>query len=376
VDEADRRTGRGAHRRRASRPAPAARDPATATSASPSKPARRNVRWWAVRAALLLALVLLVGELASQWRDVSDSIHELSVPGIVASALVTVLAVGTTVLSWRALLAGFGARLPLRAAVRIFFVGQVGKYIPGSVWPVLAQMELSRDYGVDRPKSASASLVVLALAVPAGGTAAVATLPFVSASALRHYGWALAAVPVFMVVLHPVVLSRLLAFGFRLLRRPPLTEPLRTATVLVAAGWLLVSFVLYGIATWLVLRDLHPGVHGARLFVLAVGGYALAWTAGFLVLVVPAGAGVREAVLVLTLAPALASGAATLVAVVARLLATIADLVWAGIGVALRPRGPAAAGLDADGADSADRSGYVRVTRTGSDPTRQESIAN
>jgi glycosyltransferase 2 family protein len=347
--------------------------------------ARRNARWWAVRAALVVAFVLLVVELASQWREVSASIHSLSVLGIGASAVVTILAVGTTVLAWRALLAGLGARLPLRAAVRIFFVGQVGKYIPGSVWPVLAQMELSRDYGVDRPKSASASLVVLALAVPAGGIAALATLPFVSASALRHYGWALAAVPVFMVVLHPAVLSRLLALGFRLLRRPALTQPLRTATVLTGAGWLLVSFVLYGIATWCLLRDLHPAVHGARLLALAVGGYALAWTAGFLVLVLPAGAGVREAVLVLTLAPALASGPALLLAVVARLLATIADLVWAAIGVALRPRGPRPAvaadpdpnpAPDADAPPATDRTGYVRSTRAGVEPTRQESIAN
>jgi len=329
-------------------------------------------------------LALLILELASQWRKVSDSIHELSVFGIIASAVFTVLAVGTTVLSWRALLAGLGARLPLRAAVRIFFVGQVGKYIPGSVWPVLAQMELSRDYGVDRPKSASASLVVLALAVPAGGIAAVATLPFVSRSALTHYGWALAAVPVFMIVLHPAVLSRLLAFAFRRLRRPPLTEPLRLATIMVGAGWLLVSFVLYGIATWFVLRDLQPDVHGIRLLALAIGAYSLAWTAGFLVLVVPAGAGVREAVLTLALAPALASGPALLVAVVARLLATIADLIWAAIGVALRPRGTVPS-VPADGASptppgpgrtSAGQASYDRRTRFGAEPTRHESIAN
>jgi uncharacterized membrane protein YbhN (UPF0104 family) len=340
-----------------------------------------------VRGALLVALVLLVVELSRQWNKVSDSIHDLSVFGIVASGVATVLAVGTTVLSWRALLAGLGARLPLRAAVRIFFVGQVGKYIPGSVWPVLAQMELSRDYGIDRPKSASASLVVLALAVPAGGIAAVATLPFVSASALRHYGWALAAVPVFIIVLHPAVLSRLLALGFRLLRRPALTERLRTTTVLVGAGWLLVSFLLYGIGTWFLLRDLHPAVHGPRLLALAIGGYALAWTAGFLVLVLPAGAGVREAVLVLTLAPALASAPALLAAVVARLLATVADLVWAAVGVALRPRGPTsalAAGPasgepgepDDGGRPAAGRDGYVRSTRVAGEPTRQESIAN
>ncbi|WP_430827792.1 lysylphosphatidylglycerol synthase domain-containing protein [Candidatus Protofrankia californiensis] len=291
-----------------------------------------------MRAALLVATGLLAVALVSQWNTVGASLGELTVFGVVASGLVTVLAVGMTVLSWQAVLAALGAVLPLRAAVQIFFVGQIGKYVPGSVWPVLAQMELSPDYGVPRPKAASASLIVLALAVPCGGMAAAVTLPFVSASALRHYSLVLVAVPVFAVVLYPPVLSALLAFVFRLLRRPPLEHPPTGRHVLAGAGWLLAGFVLFGVATWLLARDLTPSVHGLRLLLLSVGGYAFAWTAGFLVLVIPAGAGVREAVLVLTLAPALAAGPATVLALIIRLFATVADLVWAGVGMALRPR--------------------------------------
>jgi uncharacterized membrane protein YbhN (UPF0104 family) len=314
--------------------------PPAAEDADAAPAARRTggLRAWLVRAALLVATLLLVFELVSQWHKVSASIGELSVIGVVGSAVATVVAVGLTVMSWRAVLAGLGARLPLRAATRIFFVGQLGKYIPGSVWPVLAQMELSREYGVARPRSAAASLIVLALAVPCGGLAAAVTLPFVSRQALTSYWWAFAAVPVFAAILAPPVLGRLLAVAFRLLRREPMTEPLPARAVLAGAGWLLVSFACYGLATFLLARDLGADVGGARLLALSAGGYALAWTAGFLVLVVPSGLGVREAVLVLVLSPALAREPALVIAVVARLLATVADLVWAGVGVALRPR--------------------------------------
>nr|WP_322769697.1 lysylphosphatidylglycerol synthase transmembrane domain-containing protein [Frankia sp. Cr1] len=295
------------------------------------------MRWWLTRVALLLAVGLLCLALVGQWNAVRASFDDLTVVSVAAAGGVTVLAVGTSVLSWRALLVGLGAELPLRAAVRVFFVGQIGKYVPGSVWPVLAQMELSRAYGVPRAKAASASLIVLALAVPCGGLAAAVTLPFVSATALGHYGWALLAAPGFAVVLYPPVLSRLLALAFGLLRRSPLERPLAVGPVLAGAGWLLTGFVLYGVATWLLARDLAPSVHGPRLLLLSVGGYALAWTAGFLVLLVPAGAGVREAVLILALAPVLAHGPATLLALVIRLLATVADLLWAAGGMAVRP---------------------------------------
>ncbi|WP_131746518.1 lysylphosphatidylglycerol synthase domain-containing protein [Frankia sp. Cppng1_Ct_nod] len=301
-------------------------------------PDRPGLRRWLVRAALLAAVGLLVVALVGRWNAVRASFDALTVLGVVASGALTMGAVGMTVLAWRSLLVGLGAVLPLRAAVRVFFVGQVGKYIPGSVWPVLAQMELSRDHGVSRTKAASASLIVLALAVPCGGVVAAVTLPFASATALRHYAFALLVVPVFAVLLYPPVLSRLLAFAFRLLRRPPLEQELAGRRVLAAAGWLLASFVSSGVATWLLARDLGPSVHGPRLLLLSTGGYALAWTAGFLVLVVPAGAGVREAVLILALAPALASGPATLLALVIRLFVTVADLLWAAVGMMLRPR--------------------------------------
>jgi len=68
-------------------------------------------------------------------------------------------------------------------------------------------------------------------------------------------------------------------------------------------------------------------------FLLCAGLYGLAWTAGFLAIVVPAGAGIREAVLVIGLAPYLPAGGALVVALLSRVVATIVDVSLAGIGV-------------------------------------------
>ena len=67
------------------------------------------------------------------------------------------------------------------------------------------------------------------------------------------------------------------------------------------------------------------------------GAYALAWTAGLLVVVAPAGAGVREVALVAALAPVLDRGAGLAVAVLSRVLMTGGDLAWGLAGAALRP---------------------------------------
>ena len=60
-----------------------------------------------------------------------------------------------------------------------------------------------------------------------------------------------------------------------------------------------------------------------------LGGVALAMTLGVLVVIVPSGIGVREAIIVGALSPVLSSSDALAVALVARLVFTLADLLAA-----------------------------------------------
>ncbi|MFZ2015906.1 MAG: hypothetical protein WAV00_18985, partial [Nocardioides sp.] len=45
---------------------------------------------------------------------------------------------------WRALLRGLGTVPPLGDAWPVFYVSQLGKYLPGLLWPAVAQMEAGR----------------------------------------------------------------------------------------------------------------------------------------------------------------------------------------------------------------------------------------
>jgi len=108
-----------------------------------------------------------------------------------------------------------------------------------------------------------------------------------------------------------------------------------------------------------VARDLPGSPRG--LILLTTGAYALAWSAGFLVLVTPAGAGVREGALVLLLAPAYGSGPALGIALLVRLLATLGDLVW-GLRGAVVTRGARGQDVGPNGrTNEGDRSGTEEV---------------
>ena len=297
------------------------------------------------RGFLLLALVLLALALREQGPEALEAARDIGLWAALASLAAVLVGLLASALVWRALLADLGTRLGPRAALHVFFLGQLGKYVPGSVFAVAAQMELGREHGAPRSRVGTASLLFMGVLLAAALLSAAAALPLTSPEALRQYSWVLLVLPLGLLVLAPPVLTRLVGVLLRLLRRAPLDRPLSVRGVATALGWALVVWAAYGVHLWLLVRAQDTGP-GPDLLLLSTGAYALAWTAGFLFVLAPAGAGVRELALVAALAPVLDQAGALAVAVLSRVLMTLGDLLWgaAGAGLhALRAQ-PAAAG--------------------------------
>jgi uncharacterized membrane protein YbhN (UPF0104 family) len=285
----------------------------------------RPVRWGFAAAAVALGGYAV----ASEWTSVRAalaSIGALTVAGAMVSVLIAMFAAMQV---WRVLLAALGSPLPIRIGARIMFVGQLGKYLPGSVWPVLAQMELGTAHRVPRRNSASASVLTMLVSMLGGLLTALVTLPF--AAGLTSYRWAFLAAPALLACLHPKVLNSVLGRLFRLTRRPPLEQPLTARAIATSLAWSFVSWIFYGLQIWLLATRL--GAPRGTAALLALGGFAFAWTVGFLAVFAPAGAGVREVLLVALLGPVIGVGAGTAVALVSRALTTIGDLLAAAVAV-------------------------------------------
>lgn len=297
-----------------------------------------------VRAAfLVLAVGLLVYALVREGDAVGASFARLGVWHVGVSALALLAGLVAQMLSWRALFDGPGDGLPVRDAAHVYFVGQLGKYVPGSVWAVVAQTELARRYGLARVHSATVALAAMAVLTVTGATTAAIALVVGSPDAVAAYWWALLVVPVGAVLLWPPVFNRVLALGLRLRRgagEPPATT---TCGLLQSAGWAFCMWALYGVHAWFLAIDL--GARGWGDAAVVGGAFALAWVVGFLVIVAPAGAGPREAAFVLALSPVMDTGSALALALASRVIWTLGDAGAAGIAALARRRDVVAAGV-------------------------------
>jgi uncharacterized membrane protein YbhN (UPF0104 family) len=285
-----------------------------------------------LRGGLLAVVLMFCGYgLYAEWPQVTAGLARLHWYGVAASLVAAMAGTTCMMLAWRAILADLGSPLALRAAARINFVAQPAKYVPGAVWAFAAQVELGHDLGVPRQRSAASYAVSITLAIGAGlGVAAVA-LPLASPSMARHYWWVIAAAPVIGGCLCPPVFGPLVDRALQIAKRPPLEHRPTWGGLGRALAWTLLGWLLLGVQVWLLISEM-AGRSG--YLVLALGAYALAFSAGLLLIVVPGGIGAREVILIAALSPVI-PGTAVAVAVMARVVTMASDLACAGLGLAV-----------------------------------------
>jgi hypothetical protein len=266
---------------------------------------------------------------ARNWHSFIESMHKVGILGVLLSVLFGLLAVTATCLEWRSVLGGLGVEFGLVESCQVFFPSQLGKYLPGSVWPVVMQMEAGRTRGASRKTMLTANLVTILIGLFTGLLAAGALLPFSYPQALHRFWWALAALPLMLVLAHPKSLPYLLDRLLLVARREPLGVQMTGAATLRATGWAALSWVFFGLH--LVVLTAAIGHFSLGLVALCVGGMGLAVSAGVLFLIAPAGAGFREVVLGYVLVAVLTSGQAVAVVIASRVLLIAVDLILAAL---------------------------------------------
>jgi uncharacterized membrane protein YbhN (UPF0104 family) len=280
-------------------------------------------------AFIVLALCFCGYALVTHWAETSRDLADVSWPVVGLSLACAFIGMCALMMGLRAVLAGFGSALPLRGAFRIWFIAQLGKYVPGKVWVLAAQVELGRQYKVPRLRMVSATLLNMAITMATGLAIAAVALPLTSPDATAKYWWLFAVAPVLLASLHPKIVTWALNLGLRIIKRPPLERPADLAATLRTVGWNLIGWALFGVHIWLL--ALAAGGTGKSLPFAAIGAYALAWTVGFLFFIAPGGLGAREAALAITLGPVLPAGAPLVVAIVSRVVFTLVDLIGSGV---------------------------------------------
>jgi glycosyltransferase 2 family protein len=302
-------------------------------------PQRR--RRWSLAAVKLLIVVVVVWfirrTIVGAWADLEKSPPHVDFWWLAASAGLYLLGSLFCGVFWHRTLRVLGQNVGLWTALRAFYIGHLGKYVPGKAMVVILRAGLIRGPGVD------ASLAVVSIffetltmmsvgAFLAAGIVAVwfRGQPLLLGASLVML--AVAGLPTFPPVFRRLV--RLVGLGKL---KPDMLEKLdRLGYGIVLLGWALnvAGWLVLGLSYWAVFRALGAagGNPWAELH-LYTAAVSLATVAGF-VSFVPGGAVVREAVLAESMAlmlPRVGGTIALVAAVLLRLAWLAAELAISGV---------------------------------------------
>jgi len=268
-----------------------------------------------------LSLAYIVNFTARNWHAVGELSQISALPLIVA-----VVTYGATHVSgsaaWILGLRQMGQDIPLRAGMPINFVTQIGKYLPGNVAHYVARAGLASASGVKLRSSGTATLLeVLATLVAAMVVASLAMLfDPAPAKALDQALSGSIALPLILAFAGIAT-----AVAFLALAKVP------ARAFIVTAACVVMNFIFIGLSFF----ALVSGMSATALSpIAAIGIFAVAWTAGYVVPGAPAGLGVREAILVSWVGPIIGSGPAITCVILHRVISACVDALVAFLGYA------------------------------------------
>lgn len=285
---------------------------------------------------------------SSRWKELGDALAQAEPGWIVVAFLFAMLGQWAGVLGFRAVLAASSRWLPTVDVARVFFVSQLGKYIPGSVWPIVAVTQMCRQYGITRRAAAIAGLLAMLFSTVTGGLLGIVLVLVGASGGASGLWWLALLVPVAFVSVHPRVVVPTINLLLRLARRAPVEIDLTGAALRGSLGWPVLSWLFLGLQCWALVVAL--GGPPLTSLAAAIGGFALAYAAGTLFVPAPAGAGVREAVLGVALVNVIGSSSSfdhekvIVVVLLSRVLLAILDFAQAGSAILVaRAKRPAPA---------------------------------
>ncbi|MBC7791011.1 MAG: flippase-like domain-containing protein [Anaerolineae bacterium] len=291
------------------------------------------------RLALGLQLVFVAAVLwyatrsiASQWSSVRTAVSQIDIRWgyLLLSSLLVLLAYALLIGTWRLMLQAWRANLEPMDAVHIWFVSNLGKYVPGKVWQITAMAAMAQQRGVSPIAATGSSLVVNLTNIVSGFLLVLATGASVlrlSSDAGPWIGGAISVAVLAALLALPILLPHLAQLARRVLGREIRVPDIPARAVWLSAVGTALAWIFYGVAFQMLAASLglsHAGATGGYIAV-----YTSSYLVGYLTLIAPGGIGVRETMLVAGLSTlGLASEPnAWVLAIVSRLWLTVLEIV-------------------------------------------------
>ena len=281
-------------------------------------------------AVIVVVFYFLARNLYINWSKIAEYDWRINYYFLVFSWILSVAGGFAIALGWNLILRVLGGKLGHKRALKIFFLTDLAKYVPGKVWTMVGKVYLCKKEGVPVAITSTSVVIQPVIQVVSGLLVFLLSLPFWTETSdfINNFYFFFLLIPVGLLLLHPAVMAKPLNFLLIKLKQKPVNLNIKYRSILLILLLWCGFWVLTGITYYLLIVSVHP-FPISRLPV-TMGIFSIAGVSQFLT---PSGIGVLEGVLTLLLGLYFPVPVAILIALLARVWKTVTELICIAITV-------------------------------------------
>lgn len=312
-----------------------------------SEPAQHPTRKWIIRLIKFLLTLLVVyfagREIAGNWQEVVNYQWQINWWLILLSVALHLFAFAFFSQDWCWLMRGFGHTVPLRHGFKIAYIANLGRYIPGRIWPIFGMVYVAKQMKISDSVAVASWGLALLFGMPPSFVAvflATSIYPEMLSPDLRQYlgaalylGMAVTFAVSLMLLIMPNRSLALANFFLRMIKREAIHFHLTVSQAALVYFGYFFGWLSYGLAFFVFVHavTLDPNLP----VMVAIGAFILSYQIGYLAIFTPGGLGARELVMIAVLTPYLGPAGAG-IAIAARLWNTFCDIVASALALRIK----------------------------------------
>lgn len=229
-----------------------------------------------------------------------------------------------------------GDPIPLRDSLRVYFITNLGTYLPGTYWFIPARMAMNSRHGMTAMQTGISTVFEHLLLVLSGALLGLLGLELVAkvlGVSVASFWWIAVVIVFGLMSIHPISMRFLMNLLAKVLRKPLGEYSVGYPTTFLHLLWSVLIWLLGSLALLLLAMVFVPTLTFMELPVFSAI-FAVSWLIGFFTPFAPSGIGIREGVMGIAFGVmGIPVGAGVIIAMLSRLLIVAEDVFWAAFSV-------------------------------------------
>ncbi len=288
----------------------------------------------------IIILFFLARTLYTSWAQVVESgfTFTFNAPLVAVSLALLVIARAFAVEAWRRILIALGDNIGFTFAMRVWFLSNLARYVPGNIWQVAAMMAMVEEKGVSKTNALLSQIIYTSIALSIAGlfglefvfgrTEILSGIMNVAQVPFAQYAPVIGAIAFFALIIAfsaPHSYRLIVAIAGRVTRRQLAAPDHSLARGVVPPLFSTTMWIVNGIALYLFIASITETDLSQLTAYIAIN--AGAYFIGYVSFITPSGLGFREAALAIMLSVFFPVPVAVAISLAARVWSTVGELL-------------------------------------------------